>query len=248
MDELTNIFNRYMGIVDKVASFIPYKKVKTWRDFFFNPAEVSSKSKDEGILPIVIDYYVMGFLNFVISLLSMIAPIIVSTILTAGFGIIEGVVLFALMLGFFLISPILSLLYAVLEFIIAKILGGKASFSKHLFASFMPVLSTFIILLPLNLLSILLNWLTFIPAIGLACSCITLPISIVMSLVYLYSMYLKYSAFKEVHKVSSGRAILIVVIPFIIVLAALIIVYILFLASIFALISQGSAISSLFNK
>lgn len=243
MGDFDNILNTYLGYVDTIKSLIPYKRLGVWKDFFLNPTKVISSSKDS-IGAIMVDLYVVRAISFIISLLAVVIPIAVSQLVVgAGAGaLLAAGMLFAILLGVLIILPILTFLYAGLEFVIAKLLGGQASFTKHFFASIMPSLAVFVMVLPLDIILIPLEWLTHIPVAGIMCSCLTMPVSIIAGLVGLYGLYLKFLSFKQVHKVSDLRSIGIIVLPVLLLLAVAVLVIVLFYAAIVSYLTVGQAI------
>ncbi len=243
MGDFDNILNTYLGYVDSVKSLIPYKRLGAWKDFFLNPTKVTSSSKDN-VGTIIVDLYVVRVISFIISFLAVILPIAVSQlIMGAGAGALLTVgILLAVLFGVLIILPILQLLYAGLEFVIAKLLGGQAPFSRHFFASVMPALAVFTLTLPLVLIEIPFQWFTYIPIAGAVCSCLTIPISIISGLFGLYGLYLKFLSFKQVHKVSDLRSIGIIVIPPLLLLAVALLVFVLFYAAIIGYLTVGQAI------
>ncbi|MBU0527475.1 hypothetical protein KKE92_03280 [Candidatus Micrarchaeota archaeon] len=234
MSDLDKYLNKYTEYVDKVADFIPYKGTKVWREFFFNPTKTVTGNIG-GIGNRVKDLYVMQVIGLVIGLLALIPYVLiygatlVSNPIAGGFGI--GLIV-GLMVLFFILGPIISLLYSMIEYAVAKILGGKAEATAHVNASILPTLATFLIVLPLSILIIPIRWLAIIPLVNCCVAIITLPVSLVTMFVNLYGIYLKYLAFKEVHKLTAIRTIAVIFAPIIILIGLIIAAYFVFAAAI----------------
>ena len=219
MADVDNWIKKYVGFVDKVLEFIPYGRMKVWKDFFFNPTTVLTKNLDS-IGDRVKDLYAAQIIGFIIGVVAAVPALVVVGITpvglaTAGIGLplIVGIVLVIL-----LVAPLLTVLYAGLEFLVAKVLGGKANFTAHLNASVLPFLAGFAIGLPINILLVPFQWVSVVPLVSICVSIATLPLSIVLLLIGLYELYLKYVAFKEVHKLSQWRSIGVVFLPVFLVL------------------------------
>ncbi|MEM4332343.1 MAG: hypothetical protein QW500_03635 [Candidatus Micrarchaeia archaeon] len=239
LDELDDILKKYLGIVDLLISFIPYKKAELWKNFFLNPLKIVAEAKNVTVPSILIDLYVVALLGLVISaIFSYLPQLLIQYVVNpvAFIALISLlVVIFALSSAIALISPILSLLYAGFEFILAKLLGGTANFSRHLFASVMPHLGMFIIMLPIYILINLSSALTSIPTVGTACACLLFPLEVVLLFVWVYSIYLKFLALREVHKVSSLKTIIIIVLPLLVVILVVIVLLLILWASLLGL-------------
>jgi hypothetical protein len=237
--ELDGLFAGYMGLVDKAISLIPYKKAATWKEFMFNPTD-TIKRCDETVAGRLVSLYVMNAIGLVIALISML-PIIALTFM--GNALAGGFVMTVIAIGVaagFILGPILNMLYSVLEYLVAKLVGGTGRFQAHFNASALPGLGASIILLPLTVAEIPFTWLRSIPIIGVVSGCLTVPFSVVFGLVALYSLYPKYLAFKEVHKVSDLRALAIIFVPVFIIMALLVAIMVMFYAAIMAAIVSGS--------
>ncbi|MCX8199849.1 MAG: hypothetical protein N3G76_00050 [Candidatus Micrarchaeota archaeon] len=235
MGDFDKVMSAYLGYVDRVRSFIPYKRVALWKDFFLNPLKVIGASKDS-IMTILKDLYMMGILSFIIWLASAFIPqAIVQLVLNPGMSAISIPLLAFMLIAsivFLAVLPLMSAAYAFLEFIVAKLVGGSADFSRHLFASAMPQLGMFAFLLPITILQAVLGIFSIIPFLGLALTCLLLPLQIVVLCAWLYTIYLKFLSFKEVHKVSGIRAAAIIIIPLIVIAVLVVALAMLFYTSI----------------
>src|SRR4030095_14595125 len=199
---------KYVVYVDSIIDACPYKRMKVWKEFFFNPISTLRQNIDS-IGQRIRDLYVSTGILVALGLIANLPSLVIGAIGAgsgAAFTLGSFLLLYALMLVF---VPVLSFLYSAFEFLFAKLLGGKADLKTHFNASVLPSLGTFTVLLPLNIIALPLQWLQIIPGISICAGLRTLPISIVPLLVYCYGLYLKYLGFKEVHKISAIRAALV---------------------------------------
>ena len=227
-----------MKWVDKGISLIPYKEAAVWKEFFFNPTETIKKN-DKSILGRLGSLYLVEIIAIVIEAIAMLPALLIAMPANAlGSGIIimiaGAMVLAALVLG-----PILDFLYSLLEYAVAKALGGTGSIRANFNASALPGLGAFVVLLPLTVAEIPFMWLRSVPIVGIVFGCLTFPFSIAAALVGLYSLYPKYLAFKEVHTVSDLRAAAIVFVPVIILVIAAILLMVMFYATVLAVFMAG---------
>ncbi|MGB9635385.1 MAG: hypothetical protein ACPL0A_02810, partial [Candidatus Micrarchaeia archaeon] len=152
IDELITI---YLSYVDKIISYIPYKRVKVWKEFFLKPEE-KLESSITSTSSIIVDLYVMSLLSMFIGLLNPLVIILIAI----------NPLVFVIVLALFLLLPILYILHSLLEFIVARIVGGKAGFRVHLNASVLPLLGMWAVLLLLSIIQIPIGILSYIPVIS----------------------------------------------------------------------------------
>jgi len=245
MSDFDKYVNKYTEYVDKVADFIPYKGTKVWREFFFNPTKTVSGNIG-GIGNRIKDLYVMQGIGFVIGLLAVIPYVFIygfsllANPVAGGLGI--GMIL-GLIALIFILGPFISLLYSMIEYVVAKLLGGRADTAAHVNASILPTLATFVIVLPLSIAMIPVRWLSIIPLISCCVGIITLPVSLITMFVNLYGIYLKYLAFKEVHKLTPWRTIAVIFVPVLVLIGLVVAGYFAF-AALMISGSMGSLLQS----
>ncbi|MGC8923851.1 MAG: hypothetical protein ACP5KJ_01500 [Candidatus Micrarchaeia archaeon] len=202
IDELITI---YLSYVDKIISYIPYKRVKVWKEFFLKPEE-KLESSITSTSSIIVDLYVMSLLSMFIGLLNPLVIILIAI----------NPLVFVIVLALFLLLPILYILHSLLEFIVARIVGGKAGFRVHLNASVLPLLGMWAVLLLLSIIQIPIGILSYIPVI----SCIVTPfiylISGITMILYIYTLYIKFIAFKKAHGISGIKSAAVVIVPLLI--------------------------------
>lgn len=240
MSDVDEWMAKYLSYVDRGVAMIPYARAKIWREFFLSPVAVIRKD-NVGIGQRFMDLYAMTGVVFVILCLMYVPMLIVMSLLSGGTGLIMVGAFMVAMLVLLLISPIFSFLYSLLELLIAKLLGGVGGMQANFNAAVLPNLALFVVQLPLTVLTIPLVWLSMVPIISLCASCIQMPLSIVMMLLGLYSLYLKYLGFKEVHKLSSARAAGVVILPIVLIVVAVVLLVVLMYAAIIAWLMSISA-------
>ncbi|MFH0884676.1 MAG: YIP1 family protein [Candidatus Micrarchaeota archaeon] len=233
MSDVDNWISEYMKYVDRGVALIPYKRVGVWKEFFLNPTETVRKD-NVSIGQRIKDLYVMTAIICLFAALVMGPMILLGTVTSAGLSLFVYGVIAAGMLILFALQPFLGLLYSLLELAVAKALGGTGDMKANFNASSLPGLSTYIIYLPLAIVAVPLAWLGMVPVIGLCASCIRFPLSLVSMGLGLYSMYLKYLAFKEVHKLSSAKAAAVVILPVFLLIALMVVIFVLIYAMIIA--------------
>jgi hypothetical protein len=242
--ELDDWKDKYLVYVDRVTALIPYRRMGVWKEFFFKPAETVSKNIDS-ITQRLIDLYFVMAVSLILGIASALPSIALMLVFNPLGSILGGGIILLIVAAGLLLMPVLGLLYSALEFVVAKILGGKASFTAHFNASILPGLATFVIMLPLTIAIIPVRWLSAIPLVSCCTLVLLLPVYLFMMVIYLYGLYLKYVAFKEVHKFDSLRAIATIFIPMMLLVALLVVLWLLFyLALITVLLGSMSAVGS----
>jgi hypothetical protein len=214
---------KYMGIVDMLTAFIPYKRTKVWREFLLSPASVALKD-DVGIVGRLKDIYVMTAVNFLMTALMMLPALAISgvafggmAILSCGIGPLSLALIAAGTIAIYVITPIGYFLYSLLELVIAKALGGSGSMKANFSASVLPILAIFLLELPILAIMIPLQWLSAVPVVSICASCIGMVPLLIMMAMGLYSLFLKYEGMKAVHKLSPMRAAAVVMIPMLLI-------------------------------
>jgi hypothetical protein len=243
MSDVDDWIAKYLEFVDRGVAMIPYARAKIWREFFLNPVSVIQKDK-VGLGQRFKDLYVMTAVDYLIIALMYVPMILIMAITSAGIGLLSVGILLAVLVVLFLLSPIFVFLYSLLELLVAKALGGVGDMAANFNASTLPTLSLFVVQLPLIILMIPLVWLGMVPIIGLCASCIQIPLSIVSVVLGLYSYYLKYLGFKEVHKLSPIRAAGVVILPIILMIVVVVLLVVLMYAAMFAFIMSMVAAQS----
>lgn len=233
MSDVDNWVAKYLEYVDRGVAMIPYKRAAIWKEFFFNPT-ATIKTDNVTVMQRLKDLYVITVISVVFAALIMVPAALIGTVTSGGPGLFAYGIIGAAMLVLFALEPLLGFVYSLLELAVAKALGGTGDMKANFSASALPGLGVFVINLPIAILSIPLGWFSMIPIIGLCASCIRFPISLVSMGLGLYSIYLKYLAMKEVHKLSSFRAAAVVVVPIFLLIAIFVALVVLLYAMMFA--------------
>lgn len=244
MTEVDNLIAKYIGIVDRLIAVIPYKRVWVWKEFFFNPSATVMKD-NVGVVERLKDLYIANAVELLINLVALIPMLALFALFTLGVGLIWIGVIAAIILVSYLLGPIFAFIYSLIEYVVARALGGTGDIRANFNASALPGLAVFIITIPILILQIPFTWLSIVPIISLCASIVALPLSIALMIAGLYAFYLKYLAMKKVHGLSSMRAAGVVIIPIIAVIvlaiAAIILLYVLLAAVMFGTIGAGLA-------
>jgi len=229
MSDVDNWISEYMKYVDRGVAMIPYKRAGIWREFFLNPTETVKKD-NVSIGQRIKDLYVIAAFDLILMILIMGPALLLSSVTSGGVSMLAYGMMGAAILVLLVLYPFLGLLYSLFELAAAKALGGTGDMQANFNASSLPGLSVFIIYLPLSIIAVPLGWLGMVPVIGLCASCIRFPLALVSTGLGLYSMYLKYLAFKEVHRLSSAKAVGVVILPIVLIFALMVVIFVLIYA------------------
>ena len=184
----------------------------TWQNVLLKPKEslTSEAAKDSTLMD--------GFMSFLVGAI-VVAILVFLGQLVFGLGALAGIG--AAIIDFIGVL-VLSFLGTLVIWILAMILGGKASYTKLYYLS-----STFTV--PLQMLMVLLS---FIPLIG----------GIISILLWLYSLVLLAMALKRLYGFDNVKAGIVVAIPVIVLIIALVVLGAAFLAMFTAV--GGSSVAS----
>jgi hypothetical protein len=137
------------------------------------------------------------------------------TAVTAGGGV------FFALCATLILAPIGFLIGSGIYFVVAKLVGGAGSFEKHTY-----MLATFTA--PLMMVNAVIS---IIPILG---GCVSFAI-------YIYQIVLTYFAMKVTHNLTTGKAIIVAVMPFVIgLLCAAVIIFLIFITIFGTVMSSGS--------
>lgn len=175
-----------------LVSAVPVAQLKVWANAYFNPVEAfNSSKKDANFGAIAVHLVLIGLLAWVASMLSAVVGM---NFLLLGIGIMGIIVM-----------PITVLLFgfigSAIYFVIAKIFGGKGGYMEQTLALTLIYGGAVVLGFPFNVLS-------GIPLLGGI-------FGIIVSLIGLYNLYNLYLVTREVHSLSSTKAILVVLVPII---------------------------------
>jgi len=239
MGDFDNWKDKYLGYVDKVISYIPYRRVAEWKAFGLDP--LPKVSKPEGILQRIKDLYAMLAIRLVFTFVSMLPVLVIGgalvllySIILFGIPLIFVAAALGIMVLSWILSPVFTLLYCLVEYAIAKLLGGKGDYNTHFNAAVASSLAAFSFELPLLAVYIPVAWLTFVPCLGYLMMFISFPISLLMMAIGLYGIYLRFICIRQLHDLTSGKSAAVVILPIVLIFILMLVLILLFYASIFA--------------
>lgn len=226
---------KYLDIVDRGIATFPYRRLAVWKEFFLNPAATLAKD-DIGILGRFKDAYVHKGIELFVLILSLLPAVLIGSIGNPAAGLLGMGLIIAILIGAYILLPPALFVYSLLEFVVAKLLGGSGDIRSNWNASLLPGLGVFVVLLPVLIVEIPVIWFGMIPIIGICGSIIRMGFNLVFILGSLYIMYQKYIAFKAVHRLSDIRAAAVVLAPLVLIGVIAVAAVILAYAFIFALL------------
>jgi len=217
---------------DFVAS-INYDRLALWKEIFFHPtATLTEQMKTPSLKRAAKDVFIASLPMLVVGLVGLALVFFYlfllgtfAALLAPGMGlfVLAGMVIGAILLIIlYFASPIIGwLLISVIQFVVAKLLGGKADFRTH---SYMIGLASATENVGVSLFTII----GLVPCVGW----IAQPIRVLVSI---YGIYLNYKAVKVAHGFDTTRAAAVVVVPFVIGVAMVVAVVLAFYLGLFSL-------------
>jgi len=183
------------GPVMAIAKAIPIRQMQAWFLAYFRPLESYHSSKMEANLGGILFHLVLiGLVVWLVaaasSLLKDKAP--------EALPLLQWLVLYPVIV--IIVTFVMSAIY----FLVAKLLGGKAGFMEQTLALVLLYGAGVGMSAPFNILAA-------IPLIGAL-------FGLIAMLVSLYNIYNYYVMVKSIHQLSAFRAILVLIIPFLVVL------------------------------
>ena len=147
-------------------------------------------------------------------------------------GIFIGVILLFVL---YIASPVISwFIYSAVQFILAKILGGKADFKTHAYLTALTEAGS--------------GWVVSLLAVFSLVPCVGWVLRPIAMLVSFYSIFLNFRAIKIAHDLDTPRAAAVVLVPIVISVVALIFLFLAFYLGIFSLAFLGPLIGVLATK
>lgn len=239
MGDFDNWKAKYLEYTDAIIRYIPYRKVAEWKEFGLDP--LSKVSKPDSIMERVKDIYAMQLIGLVIGFLAALPALAIYAVLLVlwsallvGIPLIFIAMFFVVAIVIFLINPVFSLLYCLVEYAVAKLLGGTADFNAHFNSGVASGLAAFALQLPLQVANIPITWLRMVPIISCLGLIIFIPVGLAMLGVYIYGIYLRFICYRKIHNLSDGKAAAVIIMPIVISLVVVIAIFVLFYAMIFA--------------
>ncbi|MDD5172270.1 MAG: hypothetical protein PHF60_04515 [Candidatus ainarchaeum sp.] len=239
MGDFENWKDKYLEYVDKVIDFIPYKRLAEWKKFGLDP--LPKVSKPDSIMQRIKDIYVMLIITLFFRLLGMLPALVIGgaffviySILLLGIPLIILAAVLGVIFVLWLLSPVFIMLYSLVEYAVAKLLGGTGNYTMHFNAGVASSLAAFTFELPLLIVYVPLGWLMMIPCLGYLFMIAAFPLSMLMLAIGLYGIYLKFTSFRKLHELTTGKAAAVVIVPIVLWIMALIALVVMFYLGMFA--------------
>jgi len=208
--------NDIAGIIRKYFNMLPFERRQHLCDVIVKPvdaidAEVSSPDLATSFRDIAKAAAIDAAVAFVISLLGVGVLVLSSFLFTFGLSVLFLAIPFVLFFVILFGVIIGWLLGGAVTFIIAKLLGGIGKFKSQL-ALFGTIEASFLLLqIPLTLLGI-------IPCVGNLVNLLIVVLSV-------YQLFVSFKAIMALHKLSSGRALVVVLAPIALMLALIVLAF-----------------------
>ncbi|NYZ74311.1 hypothetical protein H0O00_04150 [Candidatus Micrarchaeota archaeon] len=230
---------KYLGYVDSVINFLPYKRMAQWKDFGLDP--LSKVSKPDSVMQRVKDIYVMEIYSILFGVLAGLPLLVIYGIAFAFLSVfmfgIPLIFLAALLVAWLLLlilSPVFTILYCLVEYAVAKMVGGTGDYNTHFNASVASGLAAFTFELPLMVAYIPIGWALVVPCVNYLVMIVAFPLNMLRMAINLYGIYLKFTSFRKLHELSDGRAAAVVIVPIVLLVIAVIAVVVILYVTMFA--------------
>jgi hypothetical protein len=197
-----------LGRVEEIANgaygalnFEPFVK---WLDAYFHPYQSYEKEKknaDFGSATTTFAY--IGLVNAVIAIVVM-ALVLALALPFVGISLtIAGAIM--LLVAYPIASVIVGFMVSLLYFVIAKVVGGKGGYMEQTYAMALVSGGVTLMILPFNVLQI-------VPLVGGIFGLAGLAVA-------LYGIVSQYRMIRAVHSLSQLRAIIVLLVPFLLIMA-----------------------------
>ncbi len=210
---------------DSIVRAVNYDRLKIWKEVFFHPTktltdEIKNKNLMRGAKDVFVAsliFLLLGFISLLLlfSYFGIIGLIYTLPMLKTGLPLVVGIgliIIGILLIVLYFATPILSWLFvSALQYITAKLLGGKADFTTHAYLVALSVASATFATIPFVFLG-------FVP-------CVNIFAEAVRTLIILYGLYLQYKAIRIAHTVGAPQAIIALFMPLIATIAIVIILW-----------------------
>ncbi len=217
MAEERNFQQQVEDFCDDVVNRIKYDRLKIWKHVFFHPsATFAEQDKNADLARGAKDVFIAHLPMLLMGLVFVAFYILLGVAATGGLMLLALPIVIGIVLLYFLFPVMGWLVAAAVYFIIAKMLGGKATFTRHAYSLALASASTVIFTLPFALLS-------FVPCLGYLAQ-------MVGGIIGFYGIYLAFSATRATHGLSDGKSAVVILAPIAIAILLLVIALFLFLA------------------
>lgn len=219
--------SRLESFVESVLRWLRYRRLIVWKDAWFHPSktfkkEAKSPSLKRGAMDVSTASFIAVLFSASLSVVISVALIFALGLIPLTFAQIPEIGFFSLILVLAasfagaLISVVLWLINSAFAHILSKLLGGKGKFKPLAYAYAL-------IYAPYVLLSAPFAVLFQIPCLGYFFLAL-------LSLPWMYSLYLQYKAVREVHGLSVAKSVFVAVLPLLLLIFAITASIVLFFA------------------
>jgi len=216
------------GYADSIVKAVNYDRLKLWKEVLFHPTEtLSSETKNADLGRGAKDVFIASipqiFMSILGSILFLLYFGVIGLISAAPLGlglpaILVIMIFWVLLIVLSILAPIINwLITSVMQYVMAKILGGKGDFKTHAYLVALVTASTTVVIAIFLLMDIVMS---FIPCIGWLFSSI---LRVLILLIGLYNLYLQYKVVRLVHGFDRTKALITILLS-ILVLAALFVI------------------------
>ncbi len=204
---------------DRIVKAVPYPRLRVWKNAFFHPtATLSNEEKRASATQSVTDLAVAGIaVGVIVGLAQLIGSLLglrFIGVVGALVGILVGTIFLAV--GWTIGNLILS----ALEWVVARILGGKGRYGTHAGLTAVGLSATALANLPFMAAAGLF---TAVPLLA----CLGALFGIPEVLIGLYGIYVRYVAVKAAHRFEPWKAAVAVFVPIILVSVAIVAIVVL---------------------
>jgi len=221
-----NLQERLEGYADSAVRAIGYERLKIWKEVFFHPTktlteEMKNKNLMRGAKDVFVSYLIFLLLGFIYILLFLLVlgqlGIITTLLMPKELSLVP--VITVIIIGIIIIlayfaAPIVAWLFvSTLQYITARLLGGKGDFTTHAYLVALSIASAIVATIPFVFLEL-------VPCIGIFAAA-------VRTVIILYGLYLQYKAIKTAHSIGTVQAVVALFIPYIVIVAIVLILWLL---------------------
>jgi len=223
---------------DGIVNSLNYDRLRIWKEIFFHPTKTFGEQNPNAQLGRAAkDVFISAIPGLVLGLLFILLYAALLSFYGALFTIAKpelaaliplGIIGLVLVIILYLLSPVIGwLVMSAIQYVVAKILGGKANFREHAYMTGLATAST-------NAFSVPFMVLMFVPCIGT----IAQPI---MLLIGFYGIYLEFSGTRKIHGISDMRSAVVALTPMVVVVGLIVLLYALMVMGMFTFMSFAAA-------
>lgn len=238
MAEKKNLQQKLEDYSDGVVNSLNYDRLRIWKEIFFHPTKKFGEQNPKAQLGRgAKDVFISSIPGLVVGLLVIMIYAVILSLYGAMFTIAKpelaafiplGIIGLVLLIILYILSPVISwLVMSAVQYVVAKILGGKANFREHAYMTGLATASTNAFCIPFMILS-------FVPCVGYVAQ----P---VMLLIGFYGIYLQFSGARTVHKLSDIRSAVVALTPIIVLIGVIVLLYVFMIMGMFTLMSFARA-------